>query len=611
LGGAAAATFGDRNVGVGKSVTVSGYALGGADAGNYSLVGPQGLKATISPATLLYVAATEVRSAGASLDDLGGAVTGFVPGDNLANATLGAAAFRASVPVGTPAGTYGVTGSGLTAGNYVFLQAATNAQALSIIDLAPQATAVVSVDKPGASVVPVVALAVERSMADSGVVIDSSIAAPSPAPAPSPDPASSTASSASGGSESSSQAAAPAPAGAPAPADKPGASFGAVRLASLTAGEIQSLLANRRLMMQNLFADAVQQLEKNPKLADLRGCESVADAQQGGCLVTAKVKAEMAAQSGDPAAVPPAVSGPAPAPAPKPVLPGAPPAVVPGAQDPLLAAAAPPVAAPPPPTPPLKIAPRKVRSAALPQIERKIALVIGVDRYSDASIPSLSNAVNDAQAIAKVFEKRLGYQAVVIDNATKPAIVAAFNQLALTLGPRDSVIVYYAGHGELVETTKLGYWLLSDSVAKQPETWLSNTDISRLIGQMGASQVALISDSCYSGSLASEERIRALTATLDPKAVLDKKSVVVMSSGGNEPVFDDGQNGHSPFAWNLMKSLEQLTNWQAGGNVFEKVRFAVARKLPQRPQYSASRAAGHQTGGDYLFEQRELDAPTP
>jgi hypothetical protein len=81
-----------------------------------------------------------------------------------------------------------------------------------------------------------------------------------------------------------------------------------------------------------------------------------------------------------------------------------------------------------------------------------------------------------------------------------------------------------------------------------------------------------------------------------------------MSSGGNEPVFDSGKNGHSPFAWSLMSSLGDLSSWQPGGNVFERVRFAVARELPQRPQYGAYAAAGHRAGGDYLFERRQLAA---
>ena len=56
-----------------------------------------------------------------------------------------------------------------------------------------------------------------------------------------------------------------------------------------------------------------------------------------------------------------------------------------------------------------------------------------------------------------------------------------------------------------------------------------------------------------------------------------------------------------------MNNLRQLSAWQPGGNVFERVRFAVAKELPQRPQYGAFGAAGHQAGGDYLFEHRKLE----
>ena len=80
-----------------------------------------------------------------------------------------------------------------------------------------------------------------------------------------------------------------------------------------------------------------------------------------------------------------------------------------------------------------------------------------------------------------------------------------------------------------------------------------------------------------------------------------------MSSGGNEPVFDSGKNGHSPFAWSFMRELEKVTTWRPGSNVFEQVRFNVAKQVPQRPQYGASRLDGHQSGHDYMFEQRQLD----
>src|SRR5437763_15230982 len=48
----ATGAFADPNVGMGKSVTVMGFTLGGADAGNYMLTQPAGLTADITEALL-------------------------------------------------------------------------------------------------------------------------------------------------------------------------------------------------------------------------------------------------------------------------------------------------------------------------------------------------------------------------------------------------------------------------------------------------------------------------------------------------------------------------------------------------------------------------------
>ena len=62
--------FGDKNVGTGKSVTVSGYTISGADAANYSLVQPTGLTADI---TALSLAVTGATAANKTYDRLLGA----------------------------------------------------------------------------------------------------------------------------------------------------------------------------------------------------------------------------------------------------------------------------------------------------------------------------------------------------------------------------------------------------------------------------------------------------------------------------------------------------------------------------------------------------------
>lgn len=252
-------------------------------------------------------------------------------------------------------------------------------------------------------------------------------------------------------------------------------------------------------------------------------------------------------------------------------------------------------------------APRSVRSAALPQIQRKLAVLIGLDNYIDDRIPLLENAGRDVEAMARVLESQLGYQTVVVRDASREAIVGVLNRLALTARPNDSVIVYYAGHGTVVEETGLGYWIPASADAERPESWISNSDIGKLAGSIRASQVVLISDSCFSGSLVSDRRVQTFGGASDPSALLQRRAAVVMSSGGNEPVADGARNGHSPFASSLMQSLSQLDAWRPGNAVYAQIRQDVTRRLPQTPQYGAAVQGRHAEGADYVFEQRQLE----
>jgi filamentous hemagglutinin family protein len=577
--GSPTASFSSPNVGTGKSVLVSGLGLTGADAANYLLPASFTATANIAPATLYYLAALVTQPAGTPPPALTGNVYGLVGSESLSSATAGALSFTTTATAQSLPGAYPIFGGGLSALNYNFAQDPSNATAFNYTGSSPAQASVAVSTAPSVLVPQLMAHPLSVPDPNKSGVVNLIPAARPPSSTPPPT------------------------AGAIA--------FAPVRLSDLSPSAVQGMLDARASYMQFTLSDSISQLEKDPTLADLPACQSPQDLSSGTCLITADMKREMhagrpgqslaarsqAAPASDrPIDKPVAKTAVAPAPAPTPA--------------PLVGTAA---VAPRPvlvdlPEALLHLSTPRVKVANLPQIVRKVALVIGVNQYTDPTIPTLSNAVGDARAIGQVFESQLGYESIVLENPSKRTVVAALTQLSLALDPKDSVVVYYAGHGQLIESTGLGYWLLSDSDAKQPQTWLSNADIGRLVKQIDASQVALISDSCYSGSLVSAQRIRATPGTMDPQQVLSRRSAVVMSSGGNEPVADEGRDGHSPFAWNLMNNLRQLSKWQPGGNVFERVRFAVARALPQRPQYGAFGAAGDQGGGDYLFEQRQLES---
>lgn len=568
------AGFSDANVGVGKLVAANATTLGGQDAGNYRLANSTAsTTADITPATLLYRADAQTVVRGATLPALTGTVQGLVSGETLATATQGQLLFQTTATSQSDAGRYAVNGSGLTAQNYVFSQALSNAAALAItvppVEVPATQEPVNTLVTRGA--VAAVLPTAEGSAAGSGRALD----------------------------------ALPGLQG-----DSRSGSFGTLDLDNLPGATVASVLAARDAYKKTVFRNALTELETNPAAADAAGCATAQQAASGQCLVVRPLGAGLDISNArvvERAAVT----------APSSAAPAAP--AAPAATAPAVAPAAGPAPAPAAPAAPrvqplpanLQVnlpARRTVARAAVPQIQRKIAVLIGVDNYLDGRIPKLANAVSDVRAVSTTLAQSLGYETVVLENPGKATIFRTLNQLAAQVGPNDSVVVYYAGHGERVEKTGLGYWQPADADASRPETWISNADIDRLLRQLPAQQLAMVSDSCYSGSLVSGERIRGVATTTDAAGLLNKRAVVVMTSGGNEPVFDSGLNGHSPFAWNLMQSLQQVGGWKPGSNLFEQVRFAVARKLPQRPQYGASRGGGHEPGADYLFEQRQLAA---
>jgi filamentous hemagglutinin family protein len=118
---------------------VGNYAIDGSGLSSTNYVFVQaagnGTALTIDPATLTYNADPLQRLVGMPNGLLSGGVTGFVNGDTLATATNGTLSFQSAAGTYSPVGTYGIFGTGLSATNYVFVQANGNATALLI---APQ-----------------------------------------------------------------------------------------------------------------------------------------------------------------------------------------------------------------------------------------------------------------------------------------------------------------------------------------------------------------------------------------------------------------------------------------------------------------------------------------
>jgi uncharacterized caspase-like protein len=236
---------------------------------------------------------------------------------------------------------------------------------------------------------------------------------------------------------------------------------------------------------------------------------------------------------------------------------------------------------------------------APPQAGRRFAVLIGNNQYA-TPIPPLETPIADVSRIAELMRGRFGYEARVVKNAGKAAIIDALNDIAAVARPEDSVLLFYAGHGYLLDEVRMGYWIPVDASVKTAKGWISNNDIAKLLAAIPARQLILISDSCYSGSLTKEQKVTQ-GGDLNPDRILRQRSVLVLSSGADEPVSDEGKEGHSIFAWNLIKTLQASASLTSGARVWSSVSSGVTAEYPQQPQYGAVVSAGHAEGGDFLF----------
>ncbi|AXA90511.1 YDG domain-containing protein [Massilia sp. YMA4] len=542
-------SYDTANVGQGKTVSVTGvFQISGGDALNYrvgtvDLTGASnvvtatavGNSGAITPATLFYTAAPALREPGVPIEGLTGTVTGFKGADTLASATSGVLVWRSSAPTPAQPGVYPIIGAGLSALNYVLVQAPGNDAALEVtVGNAP-------------------ASAPQQAQVGSVAAIASALNGALPAPDQRP---------ATGGLLDVSNPAV-------------GRTYGAVRIGAMSQDELGQLIAQRRNFKRKLFADAVYKLELDPSLADVQPCATVIESASGACRLTPNqlssigADARLAALVGKVETTGSSAGG----------------STGSSAEDGAPARSA------------------RVATAHLPQIERKIAVLFGINDYADKTIPPLLNAVPDVDAVSQLFADKLGYEVRVVRNPTKADIIRTLNQLSVEINSTDSVVIYYAGHGYSLEKNGAGYWLPADAQASEPSRWISNVDVARLLTGIRSSQMVVISDSCYSGAFA-RDGMTAVGRDVTAESVLAKRSVVVISSGGDEPVADEGKDGHSIFAWNLMQAMRSISDWKPGSTVFNDVQAGVRKEFPQTPKYGAVTAAGHQAGGDYLFELR-------
>ena len=254
------------------------------------------------------------------------------------------------------------------------------------------------------------------------------------------------------------------------------------------------------------------------------------------------------------------------------------------------------------------------------KLGRYFAVVIGNNTYRDAGYPTLKSAANDANAVAALLKSRYGYQTTLLLNGGRLEILTALNEMREKLKPEDNLLIYYAGHGEL-DAKGQGYWVPSDGAAGAERSWISNAAISEILDTMPARHVLVVADSCYSGTMTRASAPTFDAGTMAPekwagwvKTMNSGRSRTALTSGGVQPVPDTGTGRHSYFARAFLNVLQDNNRLLEAQRLFREVSVSLAvgaidSPVPQVPEYSPIRYAGHESG-EFFFMPRGSGAAT-
>jgi len=258
------------------------------------------------------------------------------------------------------------------------------------------------------------------------------------------------------------------------------------------------------------------------------------------------------------------------------------------------------------------VAPRLVKGM---DFGRYYALIIGNQNYQ--ILESLQTPRTDAERTAALLRDKYGFSVQMIEDANDVTMLRALNDLNKVLRPTDNVLIYYAGHGTRLKTgaTEAGYWLPVNAERPPNDTfWVPNEQITAHLARLPARRVLVVADSCYAGLLSSDPGINIFGTENElgaeyVKFKLPKRARLLLASGGDQPVLDQGGQGNSVFARAFLDVL--------GGNdgvlptptlftrVQARVKIGAARSnFTQVPEFKAIKSAGHEMG-DFFFVPRQ------
>lgn len=228
------------------------------------------------------------------------------------------------------------------------------------------------------------------------------------------------------------------------------------------------------------------------------------------------------------------------------------------------------------------------------------AFLIGNENYQQ--IAHVPYALHDVETMADYCQRTLGIPESnirVYKDATFGKMLSCvrdIRSIAEAYNSNINIIFYYAGHGVPNEASKSAYLLPVDADGTQTETCYGVGRLYQELGQLGANQVVVLMDACFSGAQRGEGMIaQARGVALKAKPEAPQGNMVVLSAAtGDETAFPYEEKQHGMFTYFVLKHLQDtkgkttITKMADYVQTEVKQKSVVINKKSQTPTVIAS-----------------------
>jgi len=201
--------------------------------------------------------------------------------------------------------------------------------------------------------------------------------------------------------------------------------------------------------------------------------------------------------------------------------------------------------------------------------DRYYVISIGINEYQDDFWPTLKWPVNDAEKVAQSLGNNTNYKRINVSlhnqTATSNNVKKVLNDISLDISRRDTVILYWSGHGSLAQD-RSGEFVRVAVMYDTMQNNLLNTGLTHgwlrnWLENLRANKKMMIFATCHSGVGKSKlpenvaRLIRSRKGALIPLAEVSEGALILSAAAKNEAAREDDVLQGDIYTYFLLKAL--------------------------------------------------------